>query len=95
MSKNLSKKLSQLPGFKTSGDRAVTGIVMVLLTILALYGVGAYRDHLVISVCQAQGGIPIYEKAYREMPHDFTGGNTTRQEYMVYDRCGPNPQKDK
>jgi hypothetical protein len=89
MSNNLSKKLLQLPWLKTPGDRAVTGIVMVLLTILALYAMGAYRDHVVISECQAHGGIPIYEKAYREMPTDLTGGSTVRQEYMVYDRCGP------
>lgn len=74
---------------KTPGDRAITVILLILLAIVGLYAVGAYRDHQAIADCQAQGGIPLYKKAYREMPQDSTGANTTRQEYEVFDRCGP------
>ena len=81
----LSKKLKQLPGFKTPGDRAFSIIALILITIVMLYAVGRYRDQGVFSACKAQGGKPIYRTEYWEMP-DGSGGSF-RQSYPVLDRC--------
>jgi hypothetical protein len=86
---HLSKKLKQLPGFKTPGDRAFSMIGLILVTIVVLYAIGSYRDQGVISACKAQGGKPVYRTEYREMP-DGNGGSF-RQSYPVLDRCEVKP----
>ncbi len=86
---HLSKKLKQLPWFKTAGDRAFFVIGLILVMIVVLYAIGSYRDQGVISACQAKGGKPVYRTEYRDMP-DGSGGSF-RQSYPVLDRCEVKP----
>jgi hypothetical protein len=85
----LSKKLKQLPWFKTSGDRIFFVTGLILITIVVLCAISIYRDQGVISACQAKGGKPVYRTEYRDMP--YGNGNSFRQSYPVLDRCEVKP----
>jgi hypothetical protein len=87
----LSKKLKQLPGFKTPGDRAFSIIGLILVTIVVLYAIGAYRDHVAISTCKAQGGTPIFRTVIGETIIDANGNSAKLADYQEFDRCEVKP----
>lgn len=87
----LSKKLKQLPWFKTAGDRAFFVIGLILVTIVVLYAIGAYRDHVTISACKAQGGTPIFRTVIGETIVDAQGNSAKRPDYQEFDRCDLKP----
>ncbi len=87
----LSNKLKQLPLIKTPADRIFTIIGLILSLIVVFYAIGAYRDHVAISTCKAQGGTPIFRTVIGETIVDANGHAGKAPDYQEFDRCEVKP----